>query len=94
MCKYHIWYTYRRVTERETHPFHNQLSNAIPLLNREINLGEVKQQHLDFTAVVSVDDARARVNEVLRREAAAGGDAAVCLIELVSPLDILQYFHI
>jgi hypothetical protein len=38
----------------------------------------VEEQHLDRAAVVGVDDARARVDEVLGGEAGAGRDAAVC----------------
>ena len=38
----------------------------------------VEQQDLDGAPVVGVDDAGARVDEVLGREAGARGDAAVC----------------
>lgn len=55
----------------------HQLGDAVALLDLVVGLGVVEEQHLDLPAVVGVDDARARVDEVLGREAGAGGDAAV-----------------
>lgn len=64
----------------------DELRDAVALLDRKVGVGVVKQQHLDLPAVVGVNDARARVDEVLGREAGAGRDAAVCVCVLVSLL--------
>lgn len=56
----------------------HELRDAVALLDGVVGVGVVEQQHLDLAAVVGVDDARARVDEVLRGEAGARRDAAVC----------------
>ena len=58
-------------------PLEHQLCDPVPLLDLVVGVGVVEEQHLDLAAVVGVDDARARVDEVLRGEAGAGGDPAV-----------------
>lgn len=55
----------------------DELGDALALLDLEVGVGVVKEQHLDLAAVVGVDDARARVDEVLGCQAGPGGDAAV-----------------
>src|SRR4051812_42923652 len=54
-----------------------QLGNAIPFLDGEVRLSVVEQQYLDLAAVVSVNDACARVDEIFDREARARRDTAV-----------------
>lgn len=47
----------------------DKLRDAVALLDLKVGLGMVEEQHLDFAAVVGIDDASAGVNEVLRGEA-------------------------
>jgi hypothetical protein len=55
----------------------DELGNAVALLDLVVRLGVVEEQHLHLAAVVGVDDARARVDEVLGRKAGAGSNTAV-----------------
>ena len=43
----------------------HQLGDPVALGNREVGIGMVEEQHLDLAAVVSVDDASTRVDEML-----------------------------
>jgi len=54
-----------------------ELCDAVALAHGEVGIAVVEQQHLDLAAVVGVNDARARVDEVLGCEAGARGNAAV-----------------
>lgn len=67
----------------------DELGDAVAFLDLVVGLGVVEEEHLDLAAVVGVDDARARVDEVLGGEAGAGSDAAVCVFLRVSPGPIL-----
>lgn len=62
----------------------DELSYAVSLCDGEIGIGVVEEQDLDLTTVVSVDDAGARVNEVLGRQAGARSDTAIWKKEIVS----------
>jgi len=55
----------------------HQLRDPVALLDGEIGVRVVEEEDLDLAAVVGVDDARARVDEVFGRQAGARGDAAV-----------------
>jgi hypothetical protein len=57
---------------------HNKLRNAVPNLDLEIRVGQVREDDADGAAVVCVDDARERVDAVFVCEARAGGYSAVC----------------
>ena len=59
-------------------PLQHKLRHAVALLDCEIDVRVVEQQHLDLAAVVGVNHAGAGVDEVLGGEAGAGGYAAVC----------------
>lgn len=61
----------------------DELGDAVALLHLVVGLAVVEQQHLDVAAVVGVDDARARVDEVLGCQSGAWGDAAICLSDLI-----------
>ena len=60
-----------------THPLQNQLRNTVTLVDSEIDIREVEQQHLHLATVIGIDDAGAGIDEVFRGETAAGGDTAV-----------------
>lgn len=55
----------------------HQLGNPVALLHLVVRVGMVEEQDLDLSAVISVDDARAGVDEVLGGEARSGGNSAV-----------------
>lgn len=55
----------------------DELGDAVALADRKVGVAVVEQQHFHLAPVVGVDDARARVDEVLGGQAGAGGDAAV-----------------
>lgn len=55
----------------------DELRDAVAVLDLVVGVGVVEEQHLDLAAVVGVDDAGARVDEVLGRQAGAGSDAAI-----------------
>lgn len=71
-------------------PLNDQLRNPVALLHLKVGLAVVEQQDLDGSPVVGVDDAGARVDEVLGGEAGAGGDAAVCFATDSSVLYVIQ----
>ena len=52
----------------KTNPLKNQLRNPIPVLDGKVLITEIKQQHLERTAVVLVYDARADIDRVFGRE--------------------------
>lgn len=58
-------------------PLKDQLGNPVTLLNFVVRVGVVEEQDLDLAAVISVDDARTGVNEVLGRKARPRRNTAV-----------------
>jgi len=68
---------------RRVDALQHELGNPIALLNSEIGVGVVEQQHLDGAAVIGVDDPRARVDEVLGGETGARCDTAICMSQAV-----------
>lgn len=60
-------------------PLDDKLRDPVPLLHLKVCVVVVEEKHFNGTPVVGVDDARARVDEVLGGETGAWGDAAVYL---------------
>lgn len=58
----------------------DELGDAVADLDLKVGVAVVEEQHLDGAPVVGVNDAGARVDEVVDGEAGAGGDAAVCIL--------------
>lgn len=55
----------------------NELGDAVTFGHGEVGLSMVKEKDLHRAPVVGIDHPSARVDEVLGRQARAGGDAAV-----------------
>jgi hypothetical protein len=62
----------------------DELGDTVALLDLEVGLGVVEEEHLDLASVISVNDAGASVNEVLGREARTWRNAAVCRSYIIS----------
>lgn len=72
-CDFHC----EHLTQVYTYPLNNQLRNSLALLDLEVDLAEVEQQHLQWASVVRINHTSTHINAVLARKSAARGDAAV-----------------
>jgi hypothetical protein len=69
---------------RGINPLQHKLRHPVALGNSKVGVGVVKQQNLNWTPVIGVDDARPRVDKVLDCQTGARGNTAVCVTKLAN----------